>query len=78
MVQLVLSSQISDQRKAVIKFRKLLAHEDIHPYLDKIVTSGVVPTFVAMLWRDHEAELQVILILLNSIEYPLNFVHRGA
>ena len=46
------------QRDSVIMFRKLLAHEDIHPYLDRIISSGVLPFFVTFLSHT-EPELQV-------------------
>jgi uncharacterized protein YjgD (DUF1641 family) len=59
MVNQVMSSELAAQRSAIIKFRKLLAHEDIHPYLDKIIESGVLPTFVHMLRKEQLPELQV-------------------
>lgn len=62
MVNQVMSTQITAQRAAIVKFRKLLAHEDIHPYLDKIIESGVLPTFVHMLRREQLPELQVFVV----------------
>ena len=53
-----LASGFEELRLKVIKFRKLLAHEDIHPYLEKIVSSGVLPVFVQLLELDSWPELQ--------------------
>lgn len=58
MVRQITSPDIQDQRRALVKFRKLLAHEDIHPYLSRIVDSGIVPTFIQLL-QSSEPDLQV-------------------
>ena len=60
MVRQITSPSVDDQRQALVKFRKLLAHEDIHPYLNRIVDSGIVPTFVGLL-RSGEPDLQARL-----------------
>ncbi len=64
----IMSDDAAKQREAVIMFRKLLAHEDIHPYLDRIISSGVLPYFVTFLSHS-KPELQV--------KFKLNFIVHG-
>jgi len=63
MVRMVQLPDAQAQRSALIRFRKLLAHEDIHPYLDRIVEAGIVPTFVRFLHRFEEPEFQVCIFI---------------
>jgi hypothetical protein len=55
-------------REAVIQFRKLLAHHDIHPYLDRIVEAGVIPCFTELLdpVNAHEIEPQLQVRFMSS------------
>lgn len=50
------------QKNALIKFRKLLAHDDIHPHLDKILEFNCIPYFVSYLSDSFDPELQVCSI----------------
>jgi hypothetical protein len=47
-----------NSKQALIRFRRLLAHDDIHPYLDKIIATGVVKDFVMFLDPTTTPDLQ--------------------
>lgn len=50
-------------KQSVVKFRRLLAHDDIHPHLDKIIATGVVRNFVMFLDTDQPPDLHVSMKL---------------
>lgn len=58
MVQNIMASDAVVKKHSVIMFRKLLAHENIHPHLDKIVESGVVRPVMELL-SSEDPEMQV-------------------
>ncbi|KAI3659054.1 hypothetical protein MP638_002073 [Amoeboaphelidium occidentale] len=67
MVRDMNSNLLDILRKTAIRFRKLLAHEDIQRYLNKIVESGVVPLFVQLLndFNNPELQFEAAWILTN-------------
>lgn len=52
------SGDLERQKRSLIQFRKLLAHEDIHPYLDRILECDTLPFFCSFLQHaDHEIQV---------------------
>ena len=52
--------------QALTEFRKLLAHDNIHPYLDKIMGIGVLSKFVGALHNpSDDVKFEAAWILTN-------------
>ena len=58
MVKEVTSSQISLQKSGIIKFRRLLAVEEIQHYLDKVIAAPNVMESIVKLLHNDQSELQ--------------------